>query len=430
VDRVFYRQRADYRKTIQAVSEAMTSILDPKQIQRMLVGTVVSEMFLENGLLALESPADSSYRVEFTEGMDQAPQGMAGIPAEAPLVKYLKGSGGPIFRYEVERNPVYEPDREVLCNTFLAFSSEAMIPLRYKDRLRGVVSLGRKKSGKFFTLEDVALLKTIASQGAIALENARLFEENLAKGRMEEELKIARDIQTGMLPDSCPEIEGYAIAAASNPAREVGGDFYDFIPFDGEGRGRRLAIVVGDVSGKAISGALVMAASRSVFRALTEMHGSVEDVMNRANFRLKKDVKKGMFVAALFAVLDPEERILCMSNAGQTQPVLCPGDGSAPVYLDTEGDRFPLGIVEDCRYEASRVPLKGGDVVVLYTDGVVEAVNGAGEMYGFERFLAAIAERRSLPAEALLSQLVEDVERFVGGVEKHDDVTIVVVKKV
>jgi len=428
VDRVFYRQRYDYRKTIKSVSEAMTSILDPKQIQRMLVGSVVSEMFLENGMLALEDRAGASYRIEFTEGLEKSMQGAPAMPSDAPLLKYLKGTSSPIFRHDIDLNPLYASDRQALSDAFLAYSSEVMLPLRYKDRLRGVVSLGRKKSGKIFTHEDVDLLKTISSQGAVALENARLFEENLVKGRMEEELKIARDIQVSMLPDSAPEIEGFTIAATSIPAREVGGDFYDFIPFDVAGTGKRLAIVVGDVSGKAISGALVMAASRSVFRVLTESSATVEAVMNQANLRLKQDVKKGMFVATLYAVLDPGERTLTLSNAGQTQPVLCPGDGSAPVYLETEGDCFPLGIVEDCRYEASRVFLKGSDVVVLYTDGVVEAVNASGEMYGFDRFLAAIGEGRSLPSEALLSGLVHEVERFVGGVEQHDDITIVIVK--
>ena len=185
---------------------------------------------------------------------------------------------------------------------------------------------------------------------------------------------------------------------------------------------------MGDVSGKAVSGALVMAASRSVFRVLSEADAPVGEVMNRMNVRLHRDVRKGMFVAALYALLDSRERTLTLANAGQTSPVLCPADGGLPVLIENEGDRFPLGIVADCSYEEIRVPLNRGDVVVLYTDGVVEAVNAAGEMYGFDRFLETVGSVRGLSADALLETLLEDVSRFAGGVEQHDDITVVVAK--
>jgi serine phosphatase RsbU (regulator of sigma subunit) len=405
----------------------MTSILDPKEIQRMLVGSVVSGMFLENGLLALREPGGASYRVEFAEGAGENATGKE-IPPDLPLLGYLRGRSEPIFRYDVELDPSFEEDRDSLRETFRAFASEAMIPLRYKDQLRGIVSLGRKKSGKIFTHEDVDLLKTISSQGAIALENAHLFQENLEKGRMEEELKIAHDIQVSMLPEKAPEIEGLRIAARSIPAREVGGDFYDFVTMDGEEARGKVAVVVGDVSGKAVSGALVMAASRSVFRVLSEADAPVGEVMNRMNVRLHRDVRKGMFVAALYALLDSRERTLTLANAGQTSPVLCPADGGLPVLIENEGDRFPLGIVPECSYEEIRVPLNRGDVVVLYTDGVVEAINAAGEMYGFDRFLETVGSGRHLSADALLETLLEDVSRFAGGAEQHDDITVVVAK--
>jgi serine phosphatase RsbU (regulator of sigma subunit) len=300
--------------------------------------------------------------------------------------------------------------------------------MKYKDEMRGIISLGRKKSGKMFTQEDLDLLKTVTNQSAVALENATLFRENLEKGRLEEELKIAHNIQVSMLPDKAPRVEGVQIAARSIPAREVGGDFYDFIDMRGNGAGDRLGIVVGDVSGKAVSGALVMAASRSVFRVLAEAHSSVEEVMHIGNQRLNKDIKKGMFVALLYVVVDPRQKMLTLSNAGQTQPIICPGDKSEPLYIDTAGDSFPLGIVKNCRYQETQVPLKQGDTVVLYTDGVVEAMNDKGELYGFERFMTSIEGGRELDATTLLEKLMDDVSRYVGGAEQHDDLTIVVVK--
>jgi serine phosphatase RsbU (regulator of sigma subunit) len=277
-----------------------------------------------------------------------------------------------------------------------------------------------------FTAEDLDLLNTITNQSAIALENAKLFKEHLEKGRMEEELKIARDIQMSMLPEKAPKIEGLTIAARSIPAREVGGDFYDFIEITENGS-KRLGIVVGDVSGKAVSGALVMAASRSIFRVLTETHESVEEVMNRGNARLHQDVKKGMFVALLYAVMDPQRMTLIFSNAGQVQPVIFSRDQSKPTYIESEGDRFPLGIVRECHYQETYLPIKPGDIIVFYTDGMVEAVNDKDELYGFDRFLTSIEEGRELSASALLEKLIGDVMRYVGDVEQHDDLTAVVV---
>jgi sigma-B regulation protein RsbU (phosphoserine phosphatase) len=149
--------------------------------------------------------------------------------------------------------------------------------------------------------------------------------------------------------------------------------------------------------------------------------------MNSANQRLHRDIRKGNFIALAYAVLDPKARTLVLSNAGQTTPVLC-APGLPPRHLETEGDRFPLGIVADCRYEEMRLELPASSVVVFYTDGVVEAMNSRQELYGFERLLACIDAHRDLGAPALLERLFADIAAFVGGTEPHDDITIIVAR--
>jgi serine phosphatase RsbU (regulator of sigma subunit) len=428
VDRVFHRQQYDYRKTIKDVSETMIRILNPCEIYETLIGSAVKEMSLENGVIFLSDPARQGYRVQVAEGIDTKELVSRQLDKDNALLRVIEEKKDAIFRHDLDLHPLFEGSREVLQNTFRSFASELMLPMKYKDEIRGIISLGRKKSGKMFTPQDLDLLKTLTNQSVVALENAKLFEENLEKGRMEEELKIAHDIQVSMLPEKAPSIEGFKIAASSIPAKEVGGDFYDFIEMDGNGAGDKLAIVIGDVSGKAVSGALVMAASRSIFRVLAESHTSVEKVMSIGNVRLNSDVKKGMFVALLYSILDPRQKMLTLSNAGQTQPIICSSGSSAPLYIDTEGDRFPLGIVKDCDYQETKVPLKRGDTLVFYTDGVVEAMNDKQELYGFERFLTSIGDGRLLDANTLLKKLMDDVSHYVGGVEQHDDLTIVVVK--
>ena len=169
------------------------------------------------------------YQVHMIEGdSDHKIQGKQ-INKDDELVVLLGEKNEAILKHQVELNPAYEEQKENLQRSFDSFASEMMLPLTYQDEMRGIISLGRKKSGKMFLQEDLDLIKTVTNQTAIALENAKLFEENLEKTRMEEELKIAHDIQTSMLPERAPQIEGFTIAATSFAAREVGGDFFDFI---------------------------------------------------------------------------------------------------------------------------------------------------------------------------------------------------------
>jgi len=183
-----------------------------------------------------------------------------------------------------------------------------------------------------------------------------------------------------------------------------------------------------DIVGEPTEGALVMAAARSIFRVLGDSGSSVKDMMLRGNKRLKIDVKSGMFVALVYALLDPLEKKMTIVNAGQTQPILCRRSSPEPVYIETEGDRFPLGIIEDCDYQDTTVDLHSGDIVVFYTDGIVEAMNENDELYGFDRFMEIVKIHKDLDATAFLGKLMTDVTSFVGEREQHDDLTIVIAK--
>jgi len=150
--------------------------------------------------------------------------------------------------------------------------------------------------------------------------------------------------------------------------------------------------------------------------------------MLSGNRYLKNDIKKGMFVALVYALLDPLRKTLTIVNAGQMQPIICSRKSEEPLLIETQGDRFPLGIIEDCDYQETIVSLKAGDTVILYTDGIVEAINEAGDMYGFDQFMKVIAQNCNLDADALLRNLIDDATSFVGDEEQHDDITIVAIK--
>jgi len=345
------------------------------------------------------------------------------LPADAPFIQKMAERKKEVTLYDIQEDPFFQDQRTSCEDAFDRLEATLIVPLIYEDRLTGLISLGEKKSGKFYRREDINLLNTLANQGAVAIENALMIEDVIEKERMEEELSIARDLQTSMLPAKCPTIEGFEIAAYSVSAMEVGGDFYDFIDM-GE---NKAGMVIGDVTGKSVSGALVMSASRSIFRMLSEEQMSVSQIMIRANRRTKKDIKTGMFVALLYAVLDANDKTLSLCSAGQTQPIYWSSETGESNLVETKGDTFPLGILEDVGYEETRLELAPGDKVVLYTDGIVEAMNEQEEMYGFDRLLEVVQGAKSMTAELLLKEIIDKVNAFAGGAAQHDDLTIIVI---
>jgi sigma-B regulation protein RsbU (phosphoserine phosphatase) len=203
----------------------------------------------------------------------------------------------------------------------------------------------------------------------------------------------------------------------------VGGDFYDFI----EMGKAKAGLVIGDVTGKSVSGALVMSASRSVFRMLSEEALTVGDIMVRANRRIKKDIKTGMFVALLYAVLDAEEGTVILCSAGQTQPIRFSMQTGEAMLIETEGDNFPLGILDGPDYRETRLKLAPGDRVVFYTDGIVEAMNAKDEMFGFDRLLQVVRKAGSMSADSLHKEILDSIKEFAGDAPQHDDLTVIVV---
>jgi serine phosphatase RsbU (regulator of sigma subunit)/CHASE2 domain-containing sensor protein len=281
-----------------------------------------------------------------------------------------------------------------------------------------------KINGRWYPIVVPLFFQTpLAFIGAAALEHSRLFKEALVKLRMEEDLSMARDVQMSMLPATCPVIEGYQIAASSTPAREVGGDFYDFIVMGKDKTG----IVIGDVTGKSVSGALVMSASRTVFRILTEEQMTVAESMMRANRRLKQDIKSDMFVALLFAELNSAKRTLTLCNAGQTQPIYFSAKTGETKLVETEGDTFPLGILDNANYQETEIQLAPGDRLLFYTDGIVESMNEKEEIFGFQRLLDVVREIKSRDADSLLKEILAEVNAFIGNASPHDDLTAIVV---
>lgn len=291
------------------------------------------------------------------------------------------------------------------------------VPLAVKGEVLGVLNIDSTRKGRF-TQRDVEVAQVFADSAAIAIENARLYAESVA--RREQELEIARRIQSNLFPRELPHRQGIALAARCLPAREVGGDFFDCFAL---GERRSVAVMIGDASGKSVAGALLMAMARSVGRAEAFDHEEPALVLRETNRSVAHDVPRGTFVALCYATIDPSGR-MAVANAGQLTPVLLHPDGALQ-YLYPPGPTLPLGIQPDMRYEALAVDLAPGDTVLFFTDGLVEAHNAAGELFGFDRLDALLAAHAALPPDALINCIIAEVMAFIGETVQHDDITLV-----
>ena len=294
------------------------------------------------------------------------------------------------------------------------------VPLIFKGRVLGVLNINGH-AVDCFTPHDSEVALAFANQAAVALENARLYQESVT--RFEQELAIARQIQLNLFPRSLPTVAGVTLAARCDPARETGGDFYDVFTI----HERRLAIMVGDASGKSISGAMLMMIARATARSEATDDENPATVMRETNRGVARDTPPNAFVAFCYATIDPHRRVMVLANAGQLSPMRRRRDGYIE-YLHVPYPTLPLGVVPDTPYQEIDVALAPGDTLLFYTDGIIEAHNAAGELFGFERLEMLLKMYGDLPPQTFVSRVMTAINVFVGTMPPHDDMTLVMVR--
>ncbi len=264
--------------------------------------------------------------------------------------------------------------------------------------------------------------RTMKSELALTRAQSEILERKARE--VERELEIARQIQSKLFPKTLPQPGGATLAAECLPAREMGGDFYDVVVLSNP---HKLAVVVGDASGKSIPGALLMAVARSVVRAEANEHHSPAEVLRATNRRINGDVPKYSFVALCYAAIDLSQHSMSLANAGQLAPLRRRADGCIE-YLNATGPTLPLGIASDTNYMSTDIALYPGDLLVFYTDGVVEAQNQQRGMFGFEQLEHLLSTHGHLPPQQFIRHVTEEVMSFTGPVPQHDDITLVALR--
>jgi sigma-B regulation protein RsbU (phosphoserine phosphatase) len=418
----------DYTRALELAEAARIQADTLRQAAATLNATLHLDEVLERILAQLQRviPCDSAsiilreqetFRIVAARGFSDSRRvvGMTFNFADRPHFQEIARTGRPLV---IPDTGQYGWDRQgpTTINSWLG------APLLVSGRLIGLLAVDHSRPN-FYTPADGELITAFADLAATALENARLYEFEVKQ--VEQELEIARRIQQGFLPQRTPRFPGWQIAAACFPAWETGGDFYEFV----ERPDGTLGLLVGDVSGKNISAAMLMAATQSLANAKGSDHLSPARVIAETNRLLDKDVPRGAFVALAYALLRPDDSRVVLSNGGQLDPFLVPA-GDDPVQLiETPGPRLPLGILASVPYRETSLEVAAGDLLVFYTDGVVERKNAAGRLFGFERAAATLDRVRGRPAQAALETLLDTADAFAGGVKPHDDVTVVVARR-
>ena len=297
----------------------------------------------------------------------------------------------------------------------------AAVPMSMRGELQGIVCLGRRVGGLPLGLEHDEFLSTLGNLAAAALEHARLFAERLSARRVEEELQLARTIQAGLLPRALPDTPELEIAAISLSSHEVGGDYYDVLTLaDGDVR-----IAVGDVAGKGVPAALLMANVQASYRALRDEPDEV-DLMTRLNRVTHENTDLPRYITFVSGRVGLSEEALTYVNAGHNPPYLLRPGGQVESLC--EGGLI-LGVFPLARYVSSRVAFRPGDLLVLYTDGVTEAMNPEGDLFGEERLLQVLEESFGLGAGEVLARVQQAVDDFAAGAPQRDDLTLLVVRR-
>jgi sigma-B regulation protein RsbU (phosphoserine phosphatase) len=298
--------------------------------------------------------------------------------------------------------------------------SELAVPLIYKDKVIGVLDLEHTRRG-FFTEDHKRTITTLAAQIAIALENARLYEQIARQEkRLERDLALARELQFRLLPQVLPNLKNLEVAAKFLPARAIGGDLYDFVGYSLS----RTAIVIGDVSGKGAPAAIYAALVSGILRSHAPIEPSPAEMLSAVNFSLGERRIEAQFVSIIYAVWDDSNRTLQVANSGLPRPVYC-HDGKTEII---EATGLPLGLFDDAEYDEFTFRAKPGDMFVLFSDGILDARNRAGDMFGRSRVEQIVANCSGSSADAVVNALFEAVTQHAAGEEAFDDQTVVAIK--
>lgn len=407
-----YRQ-AQTLQILNEISRELTSILNLDQLLKR-IGELISRVIdyqMFSVLLVDEQRQVLEHRfsLRFKESIQ--------LKHDIPIGKGLVGAAA------AQREPVLVPDvtkdpRYIMLNP--ETRSELCVPLIYKDTVIGVLDIENTRKG-YFNEDNMRTVTTLAAQIAIAIENARLYERIAREEqRMERDLAMARELQQRLLPPCCPALKNAEVSAQFLPAHAIGGDIYDFVNYSGG----RVGIAVGDVSGKGAPAALFAALVGGIIRSTASLEPTPSEMLAAINTSLNERHIDAQYVAMIYAIWDDERRVMQIANSGQPRPIYC-HHGKTQIV---EAAGIPLGLLDDSEYDEVTIHGHPGDVFVFFSDGIIDAVNREGELFGRARVEEVVRKNHDRSSEQIVAAIFDAVKSHAVECKAFDDETVVVVK--
>ena len=430
VDKQFYKERYNYRKSLLLFSEELSYLSNINDILEKIGSSVKDTMGIQKVNIWIKD--DEYYALLNKKSFKDVQINVSDLPEiseennddifDKAMFKVCELKREPVQVNEINLSELELTEEEK--NVIKKEDAGLIIPIYLKSKLIGALIFGKKPSGKAYSDEDMDLLKTLASQSAIAFENSRLQHEELSKQKIEEELHIAKKIQDDLLPKMDFKIDGLDISGLSIPAKSIGGDFYDLIKITED----KILVTVADVSGKGIPAALYMSKVQAMIQFASTIIQSPRDILIEINKQVHEQLDRSSFVTMVIALFDLKNKKVVISRAGHN-PVIYSRNGHLET-LNIHG--MGLGLEDerifDINLEETEMDINSNNIFLLYSDGLTEAMNRSKEEYGAERVLNIIKENRDQPSEFIQSKLINSVEVFRENTEQNDDITFVVVK--
>jgi sigma-B regulation protein RsbU (phosphoserine phosphatase) len=398
-----------------ATAIASTQSLD--QITNLIVKKCVKHLKSEQGSIQLVDEKDFVNPFHTMIRVKDSQRGMNPLRFDQQISDWMLANKKPMIRNEFKQ----EEKISLQGDSILKIRSMLSVPMIIKGRMIGILTLFNKESAEGFTEADQRLLTIIAGQSANVIENSRLFEEEKKLMQIQQEIQVASEIQKNLLPQEIPTIKGYDIYAINIPAREVGGDYYDFIKISET----KTAIALGDVSGKGLPASMLMANLQATLRGQLLFCNCAKDCIKRANNMLFKSTDTSKFVTLFFGILDTEKHTLTYCNAGHNEPIYFRQEQK--VKLDKGG--MLLSCFEDTEYDEEEMVFEKGSTLVVFTDGITEAMNESNEEFSEERLYNLIEKKVALPSQQLAVEILSDIKDHSAGVPQFDDITLMIIKR-
>jgi sigma-B regulation protein RsbU (phosphoserine phosphatase) len=399
------------------VATAITSTQSLEKVIALMVQRCIKHLKVEQGAVMILDEQDSSKPFQTMIRKQDSALEILPYRFDSQLTGWMLKNKSPLMVNDLKNDKRFNFSGEM----DLPVKTILSVPMSLKGRMIGLLTVFNKKSETGFSADDQRLLSIIAAQSAHVLENARLNQKEQDLIKMEEEFRMAKEIQLNILPKEIPTIDRYDIHAVNISAREVGGDYYDFIKLPGE----KLAFCLGDITGKGLPAAMLMANLQATLRGQAFTQSSVKDSIKNANILLFNSTASNRFATVFYGVLNYTNNSVTYCNAGHDAPINIKGD---QINRLNEGGLL-LGCFDFAEYEEATKSIDVGESIIIYSDGVTEAMNAINQEFGEEKFISIVKANQDLSAKELIDVILKEIKAHSGDIAQSDDITLLIIKR-